>query len=74
MGKTNQHLPLAEQIRNNRVKQLWEKKTGTTQHDVTRVESNEIRTKHMLDRAQRNMAIYSEQRKFEDARANYDKR
>lgn len=74
MGKSNQYLPMAEQIRNNRVKQLWEKKTGTTMHDVTLVESNEIRTKHMRDRADRNMALYSEQRDFEDARSNYDKR
>lgn len=74
MGKNQQHLPLAEQIRNNRVKELWQKKTGNTQSDVTLVESRETRTKHMMDRAERNMALYSEQRKFEDARANYSKR
>jgi hypothetical protein len=74
MGKNNQYLPMAEQIRNNRVKELWQKKSGNTMCDTTFVESNEIRTKHMLDRAQRNMALYSEQRNFDDARANYDKR
>lgn len=72
--RTIQSLPIEEQLRNKRIKELWEKKTGSTKHDTTLVESNEVRTKHILDRAQRNFAIYSEQKKFDDARGNYDKR
>lgn len=74
MKKNIQALPIAEQLRNRRIAQLWANKTGSTKHDTSKVESNEIRTKHMLDRAQRNMAIYSEEKKFQDARSNYDKR
>ena len=73
MKRNIQALPIAEQLRNRRVAQLWANKTGSTKHDTSKVEQNEIRTKHMQDRADRNMALYSEERNFQDARKNYDK-
>ena len=69
-----QIIPMEEKRRNNRVKELWQKKIGFNKQNVSTVESKEVRTKHQQDRADRNFALYSEQKKFEDARANYRKK